>query len=63
MIDAVEQGRITFQRLQSMRQKELPRLYPEAGRTLLTKCREAALRELTARGFPTKADISPTNDK
>jgi hypothetical protein len=63
MIDAVEQGRITFQRLQSMRQKELPRLYPEAGRTLLTKCREAALRELTAHGFPTKADISPTNDK
>jgi hypothetical protein len=64
MIQAVEQGRLSFGMLQRMKQKELTALYPNAGRTLLAECREDALLELTALvGSRQKSDITPTNDK
>lgn len=56
MIKAVEQGVITFKALQCMKQKQLADFYPNAGRTLLTECRKAALADLVGLGF----DKTPT---
>lgn len=50
MIDAVEQGRVTFDALQRMKQKQLADLYPSAGRTVLAEARKAALAKLAAGG-------------
>jgi hypothetical protein len=57
MVQAVKDGSITFEALRRMKQKELVALYPEAKRTTLNKCREAALARLAAGGH---ADKAPT---
>jgi hypothetical protein len=46
MIRAVQEGRVAFDVLRRMKQKELVELYPKARRTTLVQSREAALAEL-----------------
>lgn len=55
MVLAVQEGRVPFDMLRRMKQKELEGLYPEARRTTLTKSREAALAQLAAAGHSDKA--------
>jgi hypothetical protein len=57
MVCAVEEKRITRDELARMKQKELSRLYPGAGRTTLAVARSQALAQLAA------AEQTPTNDK
>jgi hypothetical protein len=60
MIEAVKDGRISFEQLRRMKQKRLADIYPAGGRTLLAECREIALAALLAE----RSDKSPpTNDK
>jgi hypothetical protein len=55
MVHAVKSGHLTFQDLQRMKQKQLPGLYPNAGRTTLEQAREEALQQLAADGNSDKA--------
>jgi ATP/maltotriose-dependent transcriptional regulator MalT len=50
----VKDGRVTFDELRHMKQKELVKLYPDAARTTLNQCREAALIKLIAAGYSNK---------
>jgi Acyltransferase family len=59
---AVRSGLVSFSQLQRMKQKELARLYPRAGRTTLVAAREEALRSLRDLGFDQerhKSNITP----
>jgi chaperonin GroEL (HSP60 family) len=74
MVAAVQQKRVSYGELRRLKQKELEKLYPVAGRTTLTTARERALTKLAAMGSsdgprtsPTQlrhdSDTAPTNDK
>jgi chaperonin GroEL len=54
MARAVQEGRVAFDTLRRMKQKELVSLYPNAGRTTLAQSREAALAELKGSGYSDK---------
>jgi len=54
-VRAVQAGRVTWDYLQSMKQKELVNIYAEAARTTLVQAREAALGLLRDAGYPDKA--------
>ena len=63
MVGAVQDRRVTYKDLRTMKQKNLSDFYPDAGRTLLTDARETALQELAAAGLSDKVPTDPTNDK
>ena len=55
MVLAVREGRVTFDELRRMKQKELEVLYAGSKRTTLNESREAALWELQLAGYSDKA--------
>lgn len=55
MVLAVKKKEVSFERLRTMKQKELESVYPKARRTTLAKAQEAALQQLAAAGYCDKA--------
>ena len=63
MANAVLGKTVSFDALRTMKQKELTKLYPNAGRTLLVEAREKALASLPPGSFRNRSNKIATKNK